>query len=134
MADIHERGYGMALKPGMYRSRRRPDSPPTTSWCGRPGNPQAIVPAVRQIVARLDPEQPVAAVRTMEEIIDLQVVDRRQQSIMLTAFAATALLLASIGIYGLVSFSVTMRSREVGLRTALGGSIGEVTRALVTHG
>jgi len=134
VTDVHERGYGIALKPGMYPLAAQVGSPVDNLVVRTTGNPQAIVPVVRQIVARLDPEQPVAAVRTMEEIIDLQVVDRRQQSVVLTAFAATALLLASIGIYGLVSFSVTMRRREVGLRTALGGSVWEVTRALVTHG
>jgi ABC-type antimicrobial peptide transport system permease subunit len=97
-------------------------------------DPLSVVGAVRQAVASVDPEQPVAAVRTMEEIVGLEVVDRRQQSIILTAFALTALLLASVGIYGLVSFSVTMRRREVGLRTALGASAGDVTRALVKHG
>jgi predicted permease len=134
VADIRENGYEVAQKPGMYVLASQSGFAADSLVVRVAGNPMAIAPAVRQLVARIDPEQPVAAVRALDDIIDLEVVDRRQQSIILATFAATALLLASIGIYGLVSFSVTMRRREVGLRTALGASASEVTAALVKHG
>jgi putative ABC transport system permease protein len=134
VADIRENGYEVAQKPGIYMLSSQTGFPADNLVVRATGDPLTIVPGLRQVIARVDPEQPVAGLRSMEDIIDLAVVDRRQQSIILLAFATTALLLASVGIYGLVSFSVTVRRREVGLRTALGGSIGDVTRALVRHG
>jgi putative ABC transport system permease protein len=73
-------------------------------------------------------------VRTMEEIVDLDVADRHQQMILLGAFAGLALLLASIGLYGVLSFAVTQRSREIGLRIALGATAGSVMRVVVARG
>ncbi len=134
VADIREAGYETRQKPGMYLLASQSGFAADNLVVRASGDPLSLVNTVRQVVARVDPEQPVAAVRTMNDIIDLQVVDRRQQSIVLGAFAATALLLAAIGIYGLVSFSVAMRRREVGLRTALGADVRQVTRALVRHG
>jgi predicted permease len=134
VTDIRETGYEGPQRPGMYLLASQSGFPADNLVVRASGDPAAMIGAVRQIVARVDPEQPVAAVRSMNDIIDLQVVDRRQQSIVLGAFAATALLLAAIGIYGLVSFSVAMRRREVGLRTALGADTGQVTRALIRHG
>jgi predicted permease len=134
VADVRENGYEMALKPGIYVLSSQVRFPADNLIVRTSIDPMALAGAVRQAVASVDPEQPVAALRTMEEIIGFEVVDRRQQSIVLSAFAGTALLLASIGIYGLVSLSVAMRRREVGLRTALGASVADVTRALVKQG
>lgn len=134
VADIRENGYEVAQRPGMYLLAAQSGFPADSLVLRTTGDPLAMAPAVRAVVARADPEQPVAALRTMNAIVDLEILDRRQQSIVLVTFAVTALLLATIGIYGLVSFSVAMRRREVGLRTALGATMNEVTRTLVRHG
>jgi predicted permease len=132
--DIRENGYEIPQKAGLYVLASQSGFP-ADNLIVRTGTTAATAAgAVREIVTRIDAEQPVAAVRSMEDIIDLEVVDRRQQSIVLGVFAGTALLLAAIGIYGLVSFSVAMRRREVGLRTALGATMSQVTQALVRHG
>ena len=86
------------------------------------------------MIAEADPEQPVAAVATMDEIVALDVEDRHQQMTLLTAFAALALLLASLGLYGLLSYTVTQRSREIGLRMALGASAARVVAMVVLRG
>ena len=98
------------------------------------GNPQDAADALRRIVAAADPDQPVAAVRTMDEIIELDVADRHQQMVLLGAFAGLALLLASIGLYGVLSYVVLQRSRELGLRMALGATSGSVMRIVVARG
>ena len=82
----------------------------------------------------MDREQPIAAVRTMEEIIDLAIVGRRQQMTLLAAFAGLALLLASVGLYGVLSYAVTRRRREIGVRLALGATRAGVVGMIVRHG
>jgi ABC-type antimicrobial peptide transport system permease subunit len=94
----------------------------------------SIATAVRGVVARVDASQPVAAVRTMDDIVALNVADRQQQLTLLGAFAGLALLLAAIGLYGVLSFAVTQRSREIGVRIALGATASSVVRMMVSRG
>ncbi len=97
-------------------------------------DPEGLTAAIRQVIARADAEQPISAVRTMDDILALNVADRRQQMTLLTAFAALALLLASLGLYGLLAYTVTQRSREIGLRMALGASATRVVNLVVLRG
>jgi putative ABC transport system permease protein len=135
--DIHERGYELAMKAGVYI----PFEQFTDTWAlpeslvlRTTGDPASLTSAVRRVIAETDAEQPVAAVATMDEIVALDVADRHQQMTLLTAFAALALLLASLGLYGLLAYTVTQRSREIGLRMALGASAGRVVAMVVLRG
>jgi hypothetical protein len=136
VADVRERGYEQAMKPELYAPivMQNDGYVPEYLVVRTKGEPTALAPAARRAIASVDPEQPVSVVRTMDEIVDLNVADRQQQMFLLGAFAGLALLLASIGLYGVLSYAVTQRSREIGLRIALGASASRVVRMIVARG
>jgi putative ABC transport system permease protein len=95
---------------------------------------QYLGEAVRQEVAKLDPNVPVHSVSTMDEIIARSVADRRFALELLGVFAAVALLLAAVGIYGVMSYSFSQRTHEVGIRIALGAQRPDILRMALAEG
>jgi predicted permease len=133
--DVHERGFELAMKPGVYLLH--PNSiwqQPDTLILRTKGDPMALAEPARRIVMQVDADQPVSGVQTMEDIVALAVVDRNQQLTLLGAFAGLALLLAAIGLYGVLSHAVQQRKREIGVRIALGASASNVVRMMVARG
>ena len=94
----------------------------------------AIAPAIRMAVRAMDPALPVIQLRTMEEVIGASVTRQRFLSMLLGIFAAVALTLAAIGTYGILSYVVTERHREIGIRMALGADGGRVVRLIMRQG
>ncbi|MGH8637068.1 MAG: FtsX-like permease family protein [Burkholderiales bacterium] len=98
------------------------------------GDPSAITSAVRQRVAELDPALPVADLKTMEDAVRQAAAPQRFSTFLLGAFAVIALLLATLGIAGVVAYSVGQRTREIGLRIALGASRGTILSLMLREG
>ena len=96
--------------------------------------PKSLAPAVREAVKEVDPYQPVSGVLTLEEVLRLDTAQRRVGMILLAAFAGLALLLAALGIYGVLAFFVVQHTPEIGVRMALGASPGDMLRMVVGRG
>ena len=98
------------------------------------GKTTSLTPAIRDAIWSVDKDLPISRVATMRELVDRSLADRRFAMILFVAFGATALLLAAVGIHGVLSGSVTERIREIGVRAALGASPADVVRMMLRRG
>jgi putative ABC transport system permease protein len=144
VADVRQMGADAPVKPEMYVPFRQaapywPKAPysfftPRDLVVRSSGDPQSLVAAVRQAVHEVDPYQPISGVRTMDEVLGVETAQRRVGMILLTAFASLALLLAALGIYGVLAFFVVQHTQEIGVRLALGARPSDVLRLVVGRG
>jgi predicted lysophospholipase L1 biosynthesis ABC-type transport system permease subunit len=98
------------------------------------GNPMALMSAVRSLVAAMDPNLPITDVRTFEEVVNRSVAPQRFNTILLAVFSGLALLLATAGIYGVLSYAMSRRTAEIGLRVALGASGRTILTMAIAQG
>jgi ABC-type antimicrobial peptide transport system permease subunit len=94
----------------------------------------SMVAPAREVIRQMDSDLPMFNVRTMAERLDRSLWVRRAYSWLFVAFAAVAMLLAAAGVYGVISFAVSQRTREIGIRMALGASPGQVMRGILAQG
>jgi putative ABC transport system permease protein len=98
------------------------------------GDPLALAPAVRKLISDIDPSQPPLVIQTLENTLARSIAPRRFNLFLLATFAGSALLLALIGIYGAMSYAVTQRTHEIGVRMALGARREEIVRMVIRQG
>jgi predicted permease len=130
--DVRVRGLERSSEPQVYLSYKQvPDG--AITWYApkdlviRSGlDPEKLLPHIRRIIAEADPQQPIAAVQTLSHILDEDTAPRLLQVRALGGFAAIAILLAAIGIHGLLSFAVSNRSQEIAVRIAVGARSGNI--------
>jgi putative ABC transport system permease protein len=134
VADLRTQGLDAPPRPEVYLPYTQQQSFPNALVVRAGMDPKKLAAAVRREIRAVDGEQPVSDIMTMDEILDREVFVRRLQSLLLGVFSAAAVVLSALGIYGLLSFTVTRRSREFGVRLALGARPGDILAGVVRDG
>ena len=98
------------------------------------GDPAGLMAEARQTVRSLDPALPAYSMKTLEDVISESIAPRRFPMLLLGLFAAIALGLAAVGLYGVVAYGVSLRTQEIGIRMAIGAGRGDVLRMIVAGG
>ncbi len=134
VGDVRHSGLSRDLLPEMYVPHRQQ----TWGWGNfvvrASGDPMSLASAIRGEVAAVDPDQPVYRISPIEELIANSIAQQRFNTLLLVIFAAVGLVLALVGIYGVISYSVTERTHEIGIRMALGAGEGAILRNVLGKG
>lgn len=132
--DVLYTAPGGAIRPDFYTSYLQFTWHYTTVMVRTTGDPLALVPALRAAVREVDPNLPIHDVRTMQQRAAEALAWERFATATLVIFATLGLLLASVGIYGIMAYSVAQRRREIGIRVALGATSRQIVRFVITQG